>query len=82
MYLASATRWMKYIESIDEKNTSVMLVGHNPGLTELVNICGYSLDNLPTCGVVVFRYEGAHRGNFEPKKCVFHASYFPKNNLS
>ena len=30
----------------------VMIVGHNPGLTELASrICPVEIDNIPTCGI-------------------------------
>lgn len=78
MYEASLQTLLHCIESTDEKIDRLMLVGHNPGLTELVNYCGYELDNLPTCGVVVLEYTGEFRGNFEHKKCTFVAKYLPK----
>jgi phosphohistidine phosphatase SixA len=59
-----------------------VLIGHNPWLTALINYCGYTLDNLPTWGVVVFDYTADFRGNFEPKKCVFVKQYFPKEVAS
>lgn len=37
---------------------SLMLVGHNPGLTLLVNILGGGpLDNLPTCAVAALQFD-------------------------
>lgn len=78
IYEASLATLLRCIESTDEKTGRLMLVGHNPWLTELLNYCGYQLDNLPTCGVVVLQYKGEFRGNFEQQKCAFIARYFPK----
>jgi phosphohistidine phosphatase len=53
LYHASATELQEYIGVLDDAHFSVMLFGHNPGMTSLVShLFGLALDNLPTCGVV------------------------------
>ena len=53
LYHASATELQEYISGLNDGHTSVMLFGHNPGMTSLVShLFGLALDNLPTCGVV------------------------------
>jgi phosphohistidine phosphatase len=53
LYHASATELQEYIGGLDDSHFSVMLFGHNPGMTSLVShLFGLALDNLPTCGVV------------------------------
>ena len=53
LYHASATELQEYIGGLDDSHFSVMLFGHNPGMTSLVShLYGLALDNLPTCGVV------------------------------
>jgi len=53
LYHASATELQEYIGLLDDSHFSVMLFGHNPGMTSLVcHLFGLALDNLPTCGVV------------------------------
>jgi len=53
LYHASATELQEYIGGLNDAHTSVMLFGHNPGMTSLVShLFGLALDNLPTCGVV------------------------------
>ena len=40
------------IRKLDDRLTKVMLVGHNPGLTDLANRLGnYPVSNIPTSGV-------------------------------
>jgi len=78
IYEASLERLLSVIEKTDENTNRLVLVWHNPWLTELVISCGYELENLPTCGVVVFEYSGDLRGNFEPKKCALVSKLFPK----
>lgn len=57
LYLASVRRIFKVITGIPDDNSSSLLVGHNPGLTALVNEMGIRLDNLPTCSAVCFSFD-------------------------
>jgi phosphohistidine phosphatase len=57
LYHASATELQEYIGGLDDSHFSVMLFGHNPGMTSLVShLYGLALDNLPTCGVVHLQF--------------------------
>lgn len=58
LYLADRHQLLGFLGSQDRKFNSIMLVGHNPGLTDLANYLHPSLtDNLPTCGVVSMRID-------------------------
>jgi phosphohistidine phosphatase len=54
LYLASPDEILGVVAGQDDALSCVLLVGHNPGLTELVNrlLPDLALDNLPTSGVV------------------------------
>jgi phosphohistidine phosphatase len=53
IYEAAADELLKLIRHLPEDRRDVMLVGHNPGLTDLANLLLQSgIDNIPTCGVV------------------------------
>jgi phosphohistidine phosphatase len=53
VYLADVVELMSILHEIDNSYKDVFLVGHNPGLTDLVNdLMGESILNVPTCGVV------------------------------
>lgn len=54
IYLAGPDELLKVIAALDDSLGNVLLVGHNPGLTDLVNrlLPSLELDNLPTAGVV------------------------------
>lgn len=53
LYMADAKEIFDIISNQKEENTSIILFGHNPGLTDFVNIYSNStLENIPTCGVV------------------------------
>ncbi len=76
IYEASAMSLLYLIQEAFEKVDTLMLVGHNPGLTALNNmLSNKSIYNIPTAGVVgiIFKEEVAlHKGKqlfFEyPKK--------------
>ena len=58
LYEADAALLLERVRALDEAWLHVMLVGHNPGLTDLVNLLANAgLDNLPTCGVAVIELE-------------------------
>lgn len=53
MYLADLNRLIDLMARQDNAFNSVMLVGHNPGLTEFANyLCPDVTDNIPTCGLI------------------------------
>ncbi len=58
IYEASVTNLLKIVQSTEESNNSVMLFGHNPGLTSLQNkVCEKEIDNIPTCGIVCIEFD-------------------------
>ena len=58
LYEAGVPEWLVFIRQLDPQWSCVLLIGHNPALTALVNWLGpCRLDNLPTCGVADFTYD-------------------------
>ena len=58
LYGAGVAELLDVIRNTDESVTTLMLFGHNPGLTELANHLGpRPIPNLPTCGVLHLRFE-------------------------
>jgi phosphohistidine phosphatase len=54
LYEASAAVLLERVRTLDEAWQHVMLVGHNPGLTDFANqLTASGVDNIPTCGVLV-----------------------------
>jgi phosphohistidine phosphatase len=54
LYLAQPEDILKVIARQDNSFNDILLIGHNPGLTELANrLTGEDIDNVPTCGIVV-----------------------------
>lgn len=56
LYLASARRILKAISNLPDGINYCLMVGHNPGMTDLVNYFGVRLDNLPTASAVCFTF--------------------------
>lgn len=79
LYLASAERILEIIARQDEGFNNLMVVGHNPGLTDLVNILVPDLTgNLPTCGVVSVELDSSSWGLVEHCKCALLLFDYPK----
>lgn len=83
IYLAGCGHLLQLIRQQDDKLDSVMLVGHNPALTDLFNeLCeDAKLDNMPTCcvaelGLPITRWSSLDLGQAElkyidyPKKII------------
>ncbi len=53
LYLASPDEILAVIARQEDQFHDILLVGHNPGLTELASrLSGMTIDNVPTAGVV------------------------------
>ena len=56
LYFAGSAMFLKATSLVDEDYKSAMLVGHNPAITEFVNVmCNAGIDNVPTSGLVELR---------------------------
>jgi phosphohistidine phosphatase len=53
IYEAGVADLLKVVQALDDKYDSVMITGHNPGMTSFVNfLCrAVNFDNMPTCSV-------------------------------
>ena len=59
LYFNGASQMLDIIQSTDHKIESLMLVAHNPDITEMLNrLCGYQVDNMPTCAIACVGFEG------------------------
>lgn len=57
IYEAHAQNLLKLIRKQTDEIASLMLVGHNPGLTDLVNYFAIDhIDNVPTTGLLQFEF--------------------------
>jgi phosphohistidine phosphatase len=63
VYLATSAELVQLIYSFPDAHKSIMLVGHNPGFTDLANFLkepDYYIGNVPTCGVVAIEFTVNH----------------------
>lgn len=80
LYLASLDEILDTIMGQDSGFNSLMIVGHNPGLTDLVNFLQPGLtNNLPTAGVVAVEIDQDHWNLFEQPKTRLLVHDWPKN---
>lgn len=76
IYEASLKTLLETVHQLDDVVSSVMLFGHNPGLTSLINYFGTAIDNLPTCGIAAFAFEVNHWKEVEKGTLLFYE--YPK----
>lgn len=81
LYLASPAALLRTIGQQPDSAATLLVVGHNPGLTELANllVAELNLDNLPTAGVVAIDCDTQHWASVgtAPRSLAFYD--FPKN---
>ena len=59
LYHAGVAELLQVIRGVDDSVDSLMLFGHNPGLTDLANHIGpREILNMPTCAVLHLRFQG------------------------
>ncbi|MGB5290132.1 MAG: histidine phosphatase family protein [Lysobacterales bacterium] len=57
MYFSGVGGMLTMLEGVDDRYQKVMIVGHNPAMTSLMNsLCDASVGNMPTCAVAVIGF--------------------------
>ncbi len=56
LYFASELCIMNVLSKLSDNISSCIFVGHNPGVTDLINSLGVKLDNLPTSAAACFEF--------------------------
>jgi len=81
LYLASLNDLLDVVVAQDEGFNSLMIVGHNPGLTDFVNYLSPGLtNNLPTAGVVSVNIDQDHWKLYERPQAELVLHDYPKKN--
>lgn len=60
LYAAPASELLGVIRGLDDRLKRVMLVAHNPGLTELAHHFASEITHMSTCAVAEFRFATTH----------------------
>ncbi|MCX6074526.1 MAG: histidine phosphatase family protein [Campylobacterales bacterium] len=56
LYASDVESILSVIRNVSQSVDTLLVFGHNPEFTECVNeICGTTIENIPTCGVVAIR---------------------------
>ncbi len=81
LYHADVEEILSIVYETPNYLNQIMLFGHNPGMTDLVNsLCLNYLDNLPTCGIFEFGYKIKNWSQIEdvaPENTILD---YPKND--
>ena len=68
------------LEGLDYRYQKVMIVGHNPAMTSLLNILSdSSVDNMPTCAIAVIDFDMASWSGTSMTGGTLQDYDFPKN---
>lgn len=81
LYLASQKNLVHFIKDQNDKNSALLLVGHNPGLTDLYNALVRKKDyikNLSTCGFAALRLDIRSWKHINSTTANVHGVYQPK----
>ncbi|WP_017730433.1 SixA phosphatase family protein [Nafulsella turpanensis] len=81
LYHASTATLFKVLKNAPDQAESLMLVGHNPGITDFANVLcpQQSVDNIPTCGFFVIRFHCSGWKEASPENAEFVCFQYPKN---
>lgn len=83
LYHATARQIREVMYGANNKWDTLMIVCHNTGVTDFINsVCGFITDNVPTCGIAVFRIDAKKWEDFPQAQKELWFYDFPKNILS
>ena len=80
LYHSSSDLIFDYVLKINNKYNKAIIVGHNPGLTNIINkLTNLKLDNLPTSGIVIIVFDVDNWKNVNYKSGLVKWIKFPKD---
>ncbi len=80
LYEPSVADFYDAVESLDDKNNTIAIFSHNPGITEFVNSLECSpIYNMPTCAVFALKIKTKHWKEFTEAEKEFLFFDYPKN---
>ncbi|MFN3529754.1 MAG: SixA phosphatase family protein [Bacteroidia bacterium] len=84
IYQAGEQTVLGIIHQVPHYYDAVMLIGHNPAMTQLSNLLSrdFRLDHLPTCGLVVIHFNLTHWADIEAQSGEVSWFDFPKTDYS
>lgn len=81
LYLADSSTLARVTARLDDDCNDVLLIAHNPGLTDFANrvLPSLALDNLPTAGIVAIDFAGSRWAELEHGGTTLNFCDYPKN---
>lgn len=80
LYHSAAQNILSEIAQTDNRYNVLFVIGHNPGLTDLVNFLGGNIANLPTCGQFGFTFDIDRWTDISAEKAEVWFYDYPKNS--
>ena len=81
LYEASVKNFYDAVEDVNDKDDTVALFSHNPGITDFVNtLTEKNIDNIPTCGVFALKIRTKKWQDFKKAEKEFLFFDYPKNS--
>ena len=82
IYLAGPLTLLEIVRKLDDRLVEVMLVCHNPSITEFANcMLGANIDNIPTCGLVKLKLDTNSWVRTEFEKSTLLDFDYPKKEI-
>lgn len=80
LYHGIADDYQNQLYDLDEALDTVLLVGHNPGITQIANDCIHQeyLSQVPTCGIVVLQAASNTWTEVDLRRCKRGLHIYPK----
>jgi phosphohistidine phosphatase len=81
LYLPDTNALAKTISTINNLHNNIVLVSHNPGITEFINLLqiGVRIDEMPTCGMFVIKVDSNNWSSFFESEKQFLYFDYPTN---
>lgn len=80
LYGGAADTLLEVIHELSDKLDRVMLIGHNPELTELAHRLASKITHMPTCAVAEFGFDAKSWSNIGEVKATKVALDYPKKS--
>lgn len=81
IYEASTNDLLELVRRLPDEKRDVMLVGHNPGLTDFANsVLNAGIKNIPTCGVMRLVFDAQHWRDISPQSAFLLMFDYPKKD--
>lgn len=79
LYTFKSEELFHSLRVIKNKYDTVMIIGHNPAITNITNyFSGSEINNVPTCGVVVLKFSLVSWDEINKKKAKLKSYFYPK----